>query len=300
MTSSERELALAYSPCPNDTYIFAAWTNGMLPDAPPVRVVLDDVEALNAAARGALRADESQLRRDSLSARRTTASCAPAERSGAAAARSSSPKPRGTAATTRRPGKATYADRDPRRDDDRLPAAAARVRHARSTSSPDALRPHRRRGRARRGRCRPHHPRIALHLCQRAGWCKWPTSASGGRPRRDTRFRSARSSCGATSRRPHARRSTDDPAQPRVRARQRRGGRPIRARTRLRDGRARHARAHRSFTSTSIRSTWATTEWRRSENCSPGPPPRLGSRCGTASEFVRRERARVCARQRRR
>ena len=46
-------LSLAYSPCPNDTYIFAAWTRGMLPGAPPVRVVLDDVEALNEAARGA-------------------------------------------------------------------------------------------------------------------------------------------------------------------------------------------------------------------------------------------------------
>lgn len=43
-------LSLAYSPCPNDTFIFAAWTNGLLPDAPPVQVVLDDVEALNAAA----------------------------------------------------------------------------------------------------------------------------------------------------------------------------------------------------------------------------------------------------------
>jgi len=43
-------LELAYSPCPNDTYIFAAWTNGMLPGAPRVRVALDDVEALNAAA----------------------------------------------------------------------------------------------------------------------------------------------------------------------------------------------------------------------------------------------------------
>jgi 1,4-dihydroxy-6-naphthoate synthase len=44
-------LSLAYSPCPNDTYIFAAWTRGLLPDAPAVRVVLDDVEALNLAAR---------------------------------------------------------------------------------------------------------------------------------------------------------------------------------------------------------------------------------------------------------
>ena len=42
---------LAYSPCPNDTYIFAALTNGLLPDAPHVNVILDDVEALNRAAR---------------------------------------------------------------------------------------------------------------------------------------------------------------------------------------------------------------------------------------------------------
>jgi 1,4-dihydroxy-6-naphthoate synthase len=44
-------LALAYSPCPNDTFIFAAWTCGLLADTPPVKVILDDVEALNEAAR---------------------------------------------------------------------------------------------------------------------------------------------------------------------------------------------------------------------------------------------------------
>ena len=43
--------SLAYSPCPNDTYIFAALTNGLLDGAPRVDVVLDDVEALNLAAR---------------------------------------------------------------------------------------------------------------------------------------------------------------------------------------------------------------------------------------------------------
>jgi 1,4-dihydroxy-6-naphthoate synthase len=48
---TEAPLSLAYSPCPNDTFVFAAWTNGLLPGAPPVRVALDDVEALNAAAR---------------------------------------------------------------------------------------------------------------------------------------------------------------------------------------------------------------------------------------------------------
>jgi 1,4-dihydroxy-6-naphthoate synthase len=44
---------LAYSPCPNDTYIFAALTNGLLGDAPAVRAHLADIEELNnAAARG--------------------------------------------------------------------------------------------------------------------------------------------------------------------------------------------------------------------------------------------------------
>ena len=48
---TEAPFTLAYSPCPNDTFIFAAWTKALLPGAPPVRVVLDDVEALNRAAR---------------------------------------------------------------------------------------------------------------------------------------------------------------------------------------------------------------------------------------------------------
>jgi 1,4-dihydroxy-6-naphthoate synthase len=47
------EYTLAYSPCPNDTYVFAALTNGMLADAPRVRAHLADIEELNnAAARG--------------------------------------------------------------------------------------------------------------------------------------------------------------------------------------------------------------------------------------------------------
>lgn len=41
---------LAYSPCPNDTYVFAALANGLLGDAPRVAVVLADVDALNDAA----------------------------------------------------------------------------------------------------------------------------------------------------------------------------------------------------------------------------------------------------------
>jgi 1,4-dihydroxy-6-naphthoate synthase len=47
------EYTLAYSPCPNDTYIFGALTNGLLAGAPPVRVRLADIEELNhGAARG--------------------------------------------------------------------------------------------------------------------------------------------------------------------------------------------------------------------------------------------------------
>lgn len=50
----EKVLTLAYSPCPNDTYIFAALTNGLLPGAPQVRVQLEDIENLN---NSALKAD---------------------------------------------------------------------------------------------------------------------------------------------------------------------------------------------------------------------------------------------------
>lgn len=41
---------LAYSPCPNDTYIFGALTNGLLSGVPPVRAALADIEELNNAA----------------------------------------------------------------------------------------------------------------------------------------------------------------------------------------------------------------------------------------------------------
>jgi len=43
----DRTLTLAYSPCPNDTYIFSALTNGLLDAAPRVRVHLEDIENLN-------------------------------------------------------------------------------------------------------------------------------------------------------------------------------------------------------------------------------------------------------------
>ncbi|MEA2688866.1 MAG: 1,4-dihydroxy-6-naphthoate synthase [Candidatus Eremiobacteraeota bacterium] len=50
-STRRKPYSLAYSPCPNDTYIFAALTNGLLDGGPKVEVVLDDVEALNLAAR---------------------------------------------------------------------------------------------------------------------------------------------------------------------------------------------------------------------------------------------------------
>ena len=44
---NDKPLMLAYSPCPNDTYIFAALANGLLEDAPPINVQLEDIENLN-------------------------------------------------------------------------------------------------------------------------------------------------------------------------------------------------------------------------------------------------------------
>ncbi|MBW3625730.1 MAG: 1,4-dihydroxy-6-naphthoate synthase [Armatimonadetes bacterium] len=40
-------LALGYSPCPNDTFIFTAWVEGRIDGAPPVRERLEDIETLN-------------------------------------------------------------------------------------------------------------------------------------------------------------------------------------------------------------------------------------------------------------
>jgi 1,4-dihydroxy-6-naphthoate synthase len=40
-------LTLAYSPCPNDTFIFTPWVEGRLPDAPAVIERLEDIDTLN-------------------------------------------------------------------------------------------------------------------------------------------------------------------------------------------------------------------------------------------------------------
>jgi 1,4-dihydroxy-6-naphthoate synthase len=41
------DLTLGYSPCPNDTFVFFALVRGLIPGAPAVREVLEDIETLN-------------------------------------------------------------------------------------------------------------------------------------------------------------------------------------------------------------------------------------------------------------
>ncbi|MCI4065653.1 1,4-dihydroxy-6-naphthoate synthase [Micromonospora sp. R77] len=40
-------LRLAHSPCPNDTFVFHAWTAGLLPQCPPPEVTLADIDVTN-------------------------------------------------------------------------------------------------------------------------------------------------------------------------------------------------------------------------------------------------------------
>lgn len=40
-------LRLGYSPCPNDTFMFHALVHRLVPDAPVLKVVMDDIEGLN-------------------------------------------------------------------------------------------------------------------------------------------------------------------------------------------------------------------------------------------------------------
>lgn len=43
-------MRLAFSPCPNDTFVFHAWTHGLIEGAPPVEVTFADIDVTNAAA----------------------------------------------------------------------------------------------------------------------------------------------------------------------------------------------------------------------------------------------------------
>lgn len=39
--------SIAYSPCPNDTFVFHAWAHGLIPAAPPLRVTFADIDRTN-------------------------------------------------------------------------------------------------------------------------------------------------------------------------------------------------------------------------------------------------------------
>jgi 1,4-dihydroxy-6-naphthoate synthase len=41
---------IAYSPCPNDTFVFHAWAHGLVPDAPQLDVTFADIDVTNTAA----------------------------------------------------------------------------------------------------------------------------------------------------------------------------------------------------------------------------------------------------------
>jgi 1,4-dihydroxy-6-naphthoate synthase len=43
-------LKIAYSPCPNDTFVFHAWAHGLIPDAPALDVTFADIDVTNTAA----------------------------------------------------------------------------------------------------------------------------------------------------------------------------------------------------------------------------------------------------------
>ncbi|GAA2426536.1 1,4-dihydroxy-6-naphthoate synthase [Streptomyces macrosporus] len=40
-------LRIAYSPCPNDTFVFHAWAHGLVPGAPPLDVTFADIDVTN-------------------------------------------------------------------------------------------------------------------------------------------------------------------------------------------------------------------------------------------------------------
>ncbi|MGP3983524.1 1,4-dihydroxy-6-naphthoate synthase [Streptomyces sp. KR80] len=48
--ATEDALKIAYSPCPNDTFVFHAWAHGHVPDAPALDVTFADIDVTNAMA----------------------------------------------------------------------------------------------------------------------------------------------------------------------------------------------------------------------------------------------------------
>ncbi len=47
MTTASDSLKIAFSPCPNDTFVFHAWVHGLLPDAPKLEVTYADIDITN-------------------------------------------------------------------------------------------------------------------------------------------------------------------------------------------------------------------------------------------------------------
>ncbi|MCR2805181.1 1,4-dihydroxy-6-naphthoate synthase [Paenibacillus soyae] len=45
--TSSKTLPIAFSPCPNDTFIFHAWAHGLVPGAPPLDVTYADIDITN-------------------------------------------------------------------------------------------------------------------------------------------------------------------------------------------------------------------------------------------------------------
>ncbi|MFE3767853.1 1,4-dihydroxy-6-naphthoate synthase [Streptomyces sp. NPDC059104] len=45
--STAEPIAIAYSPCPNDTFVFDAWAHGRVPDAPALDVTFADIDVTN-------------------------------------------------------------------------------------------------------------------------------------------------------------------------------------------------------------------------------------------------------------
>lgn len=44
---SDRPLSIAFSPCPNDTFVFDAWAHGRVPGGPPLDVTFADIDITN-------------------------------------------------------------------------------------------------------------------------------------------------------------------------------------------------------------------------------------------------------------
>ena len=45
-------MKIAFSPCPNDTFVFHAWVHGLIPGAPPLEVLYADIDVTNTLAAG--------------------------------------------------------------------------------------------------------------------------------------------------------------------------------------------------------------------------------------------------------